>query len=159
LLSGDTQQSCYALAERVGINKQNVFFERTPEQKHKIIEILEKSVRVTFVGDGLNDGLALAGARLGIAEGQASSVTAMTAAVYLPNSINQVPITLLLARKARTLMYQNLFWALAYNALLIPLAVWGWVHPVIVAIAMSLSSLCVLFNSMRMQGRFTGKNV
>ncbi|WP_238528948.1 heavy metal translocating P-type ATPase [Glaciecola punicea] len=154
LLSGDTQQSCYALAERMSISKQKVFFEHTPEQKHQFVETLEKSARVAFVGDGLNDGLALAGARLGIAVGRASSATAMAAAVYLPNSINRVPATLLLAQKARTLMYQNLFWALTYNVLLIPLAVWGWVHPVIAALAMSLSSLCVLFNSMRMQRRY-----
>ncbi|MGO2088989.1 MAG: heavy metal translocating P-type ATPase [Oceanisphaera sp.] len=149
LLSGDTQQACYELAQRVGIDKNNVLFERSPEQKHRFIEVLEKKSRVAFVGDGLNDGLALAGARLGIAVGQASSATGMAAAVYLPNSMIRVPATLQIAHRARTLMYQNLFWALAYNALVIPLAVWGWIHPVIAAVAMSLSSLCVLFNSVR----------
>ena len=153
LLSGDTQQACYSLAKRVGIAQQHVLFERTPEQKHRFIEVLDKKARVAFVGDGLNDGLALAGARLGIAVGQASSATGMAAAVYLPGSITRVPATLRLALRARTLMYQNLFWAVAYNALVIPMAVWGWVHPVIAAIAMSLSSLCVLFNSVRMQGQ------
>lgn len=151
LLSGDTRQACYDLAGRVGINEAKVLFERTPEQKYRFVEALEKKSRVAFVGDGLNDGLALAGARLGIAVGQSTSATGMAAAVYLSNGISRVPAVLRLAHRARTLMYQNLFWALSYNMLVIPLAVWGWVHPVNAAIAMSLSSVCVLFNSTHMQ--------
>ncbi|MBO1519513.1 heavy metal translocating P-type ATPase [Oceanisphaera pacifica] len=149
LLSGDTQQACSELAARVGIEPSQVLFERTPEQKHRFIEALEKKAQVAFVGDGLNDGLALAGAGLGIAVGQASSATGMAAAIYLSEGVTRVPVTLELAYQSRTLMYQNLFWALAYNALVIPLALWGWIHPVIAAIAMSLSSVCVLFNSVR----------
>lgn len=93
----------------------------------------------------------MAGARLGIAVGNAASATGAAAAVYLTESITKVPDTLLLAQRARKLMRQNLFWAVSYNALVVPLAVIGWVQPVIAAIAMSLSSLCVLLNSLRMQ--------
>lgn len=152
LLSGDTELACRELASRLGIAQAQVLHSRSPEQKHRFIEALERKSKVAFVGDGLNDGLALAGAGLGIAVGHANSATGMAAAVYLPNGIQEVPATLKLAKRARKLMYENLFWALAYNGCVIPLAVLGWIHPVIAAVAMSLSSLCVLLNSVRMQG-------
>ena len=153
LLSGDTELACRELASRLGIAQAQVLYERSPEQKHRFIEALERKAKVAFVGDGLNDGLAIACASLGIAVGQANSATGMAAAVYLPDGVPQVPTTLKLAKRARTLMYENLFWALAYNSGVIPLAIAGWIHPVFAAVAMSLSSLCVLFNSLRMQGK------
>jgi P-type E1-E2 ATPase len=129
----------------------------SPEQKHNFIETLEKQTNAVFVGDDLNDGLALAGARPGIAVSNAASATGAAVAVYLTESIAKVPATLQLARRARKLMHQNLFWAVGYNAVVIPpLAVIGWVQPVIAAIAMSLSSLCVLLNSLRMQKEVSG---
>lgn len=152
LLSGDSKQACHDVASRLGIAGTQVLSERSPEQKHRFIEALERKAKVAFVGDGLNDGLALAGAGLGIAVGQANSATGMAAAVYLPDGVQQVPTTLTLAKRARKLMYENLFWALAYNSCVIPLAIFGWIYPVIAAVAMSLSSLCVLLNSVRMQG-------
>ncbi|MBU2872595.1 heavy metal translocating P-type ATPase [Marinobacter salexigens] len=151
LLSGDTRKACLDLAKRLGIAPEHVLSEYSPEQKHSFIDNLEKQTPTVFVGDGLNDGLALAGARLGIAVGNAASATGAAAAVYLTECIDKVPVTLQLAQRARKLMYQNLFWAVGYNALVIPLAVIGWIQPVIAAIAMSLSSLCVLLNSLRMQ--------
>ncbi|MGO1499929.1 MAG: heavy metal translocating P-type ATPase [Marinobacter sp.] len=156
LLSGDTRNACLELAKRLGIPAKHVLSGYSPEQKHSFMENLEKQTNAVFVGDGLNDGLALAGARLGIAVGNAASATGAAAAVYLTESIAKVPDTLLLAQRARTLMRQNLFWAVSYNALVVPLAVFGWVQPVIAAIAMSLSSLCVLLNSLRMQKQVPG---
>ncbi|WP_417501815.1 heavy metal translocating P-type ATPase [Marinobacter sp.] len=156
LLSGDTRRACLDLAERLGIAPEHVLSEYSPEQKHSFIDNLEKQTPTVFVGDGLNDGLALAGARLGVAVGSAASATGAAAAIYLTESIGKVPATLQLAKRARKLMYQNLFWAVGYNALVIPLAVTGWIQPVIAAIAMSLSSLCVLLNSLRMQKQLVG---
>jgi len=156
LLSGDTRRACLDLAKRLGIAPEHVLSEYSPEQKHSFIDNLEKQTPTVFVGDGLNDGLALAGARLGVAVGNAASVTGAAAAIYLTESIGKVPVTLQLAKRARKLMYQNLFWAVGYNALVIPLAVTGWIQPVIAAIAMSLSSLCVLLNSLRMQKQLVG---
>ncbi|MDS1308699.1 heavy metal translocating P-type ATPase [Marinobacter xiaoshiensis] len=153
LLSGDTRKACLDLAKRLGITPEHVLSEYSPEQKHSFIANLEQQTPTVFVGDGLNDGLALAGARLGIAVGNAASATGAAAAVYLTESIAKVPTTLQLAQRARKLMYQNLFWAVGYNALVIPLAVTGWIQPVIAAVAMSLSSLCVLLNSLRMQSQ------
>lgn len=156
LLSGDTRKACLDLAMRLGIPPEHVLSEYSPEQKHSFIDNLEKQTPTVFVGDGLNDGLALAGARLGIAVGNAASATGAAAAVYLTESIDKVPATLQLAQRARKLMHQNLFWAVGYNALVIPLAVMGWIQPVIAAVAMSLSSLCVLLNSLRMQKQIPG---
>jgi heavy metal translocating P-type ATPase len=156
LLSGDTRKACLALAERLGISDKQVLSGYSPEQKHSFIENLEKQANAVFVGDGLNDGLALAGARLGIAVGNAASATGAAAAVYLTENIAKVPATLQLAQRARKLMHQNLFWAVGYNALVIPLAIIGWIQPVIAAIAMSISSLCVLLNSLRMQKQVSG---
>ncbi|MFP3976503.1 heavy metal translocating P-type ATPase [Marinobacter sp. KMM 10035] len=156
ILSGDTRKACLDLAMRLGVPPEHVLAEYSPEQKHRFIDNLEKQTPTVFVGDGLNDGLALAGARLGIAVGNAASATGAAAAVYLTESIDKVPATLQLAQRARKLMYQNLFWAVGYNALVIPLAVMGWIQPVIAAVAMSLSSLCVLLNSLRMQKQVAG---
>ena len=156
LLSGDTRNACLDLAERLGISPVHVLFGYSPEQKHRFIETLEKQTNAVFVGDGLNDGLALAGAKLGIAVGNAAPATGAAAAVYLTESIAKVPVTLQLARRSRKLMHQNLFWAVGYNTVVIPLAVIGWVQPVIAAIAMSLSSVCVLLNSLRMQKKVSG---
>lgn len=156
LLSGDTRKACLDLAERLGIPGKHVLSGYSPEQKQGFIDNLEQHTPVVFIGDGLNDGLALAGARFGIAVGSAAPASGEAAAVYLTSSIAQVPVTFLLAKRARRLMHQNLFWAVSYNALVIPLAVAGWIQPVIAAIAMSLSSLCVLLNSLRMQSTVPG---
>jgi P-type E1-E2 ATPase len=153
LLSGDTRASCLRQAERLNIAAEHVVAGVTPEAKQRFVEALEKRRAVAFIGDGLNDGLALAGARLGIAVGEATPTARAAAAVYLPDGLSHVPTTLMLARRARRLMRQNLGWAIGYNALALPLAVAGFVHPVIAAIAMTLSSLCVLLNSLRMNVR------
>lgn len=151
LLSGDTRASCLAQAQRLGIPTERVVAGVTPEGKHRFVETLERHHGVAFVGDGMNDGLALAAAKLGIAIGTASATARAAAAVYLPDGLAAVPDTLHMARRARRLMRQNLAWALGYNALALPLAMAGWVQPVIAAIAMTLSSLCVLLNSLRMR--------
>jgi P-type E1-E2 ATPase len=151
LLSGDTRVSCLTQARRLAIPAHRVVAGVTPEGKHRFIEALERHHGVAFVGDGVNDGLALAAAKLGIAIGTATPAARAAAAVYLPDGLSGVPETLRLARRARRLMRQNLTWALGYNALALPLAMAGWVQPVIAAIAMTLSSLCVLFNSIRMR--------
>lgn len=155
LLSGDTLAACTQVANELGIAEHCVLAERSPEQKQRFISALEKKTPVVFVGDGLNDGLALAGAGLGIAVGQSSSASSMAAAVYLPEGVQAVPATLALAQRAKKLMLQNLGWALTYNMLVIPLAIAGFIQPVLAALAMSLSSVCVLLNSLRMQRRLT----
>lgn len=151
MLSGDTQQACFEIANLLGFNPSHVLCEQSPEDKHLFIKNLQKKAKTAFVGDGLNDGLALATATLGIAVGEANTATSSAGAIYLTDSINKLGLTLNMAKRARLLMRQNLVWAVGYNAMVIPIAAIGWVQPVIAAIAMSLSSLCVLFNSLRMR--------
>ncbi len=151
LLSGDTPRACQEVAETLGIAHARVLASRSPEEKSRFVEALERHHVVAFVGDGLNDGLALARAPLGIAVGSATSAASQAGAVYLPEGLARIPQTLQLARQARRLMQHNLYWAIGYNAMAIPLAIAGWVAPVVAALAMTLSSLCVLANSLRIR--------
>lgn len=149
MLSGDTRASSLALADRLNIPPARVISEASPEQKLRFIESLQNHYPTAFIGDGLNDGLALASARIGIAINTAPEAAQSAAAVQLTGGLATVASTLSFARQARRLMRQNLVWAIGYNGLALPLAVAGWVQPVIAALAMSLSSLCVLGNSLR----------
>lgn len=151
LLSGDTPQACGEVAATLGIPPERVLTGHSPEQKSDFVTALERRSGVAFIGDGVNDGLALAGARLGIAVGAATTTASQAAAVTLPDGLTRIPDTLRLARRARRLMRGNLGWAIGYNTLAIPLAVAGWIAPVIAAVAMTLSSLCVLANSLRIR--------
>lgn len=151
LLSGDTPRACGEIAATLGIPPERVLANHSPEQKSDFVASLERHRGVAFVGDGVNDGLALAGARLGIAVGAATATASQAAAVTLPDGLIRLPDTLRLARRARRLMRGNLGWAIGYNTLAIPLAVAGWIAPVIAAVAMTLSSLCVLANSLRIR--------
>lgn len=149
MLSGDTRNASLALAKRLNIPPARVISEASPEQKLRFVENLQNHYPTAFIGDGLNDGLALASARIGIAINTAPEAAQSAAAVQLTGGLDTVASTLDFARQARRLMRQNLVWAIAYNGLALPLAVAGWVQPVIAAVAMSLSSLCVLGNSLR----------
>ncbi|WP_280546916.1 cation-translocating P-type ATPase [Halomonas sp. 11-S5] len=151
LLSGDTPHACQEVAETLGISYARALASRSPEEKSRFVEALERHHVVAFVGDGLNDGLALARARLGIAVGHATSAASQAGAVYLPDGLARIPQTLQMAKQARRLMKHNLCWAIGYNTIAIPLAIAGWVAPVVAALAMTLSSLCVLVNSLRIR--------
>lgn len=151
LLSGDSQQACATVGGQLGIHSRNLFAECSPEQKHYILQSLGKDAPLAYIGDGLNDGLALVSAHLGIAVGKANASSHLAAAVYLPDGIGEVPFILTHAKQAHKLMQQNLAWALGYNLLMIPLALFGFIQPVFAAIAMTLSSLCVLLNSSRLR--------
>lgn len=149
LLSGDVERACVAVAEELGIPEARVKHGQSPEDKRDFLEALEARQPVLFVGDGMNDGLALATARLGVAVAEAEPTARAAAAVVLPEGLESLPATLTLARGAWRTMRQNLAWALAYNAIALPLAVAGFVHPALAAVAMSLSTVCVLGNSLR----------
>jgi heavy metal translocating P-type ATPase len=153
LLSGDTTAACQVVAERLSFAPQQVHANQLPEDKHRFIQTLQQQHTVAFVGDGMNDGLALAGATLGVSVGRANTITSMACAIYLSGSLPQLELTLHIAQRARRLMRQNLGWAIGYNLLIIPTAMMGWIQPVIAAAAMSISSLCVLLNSVRMRSR------
>jgi Cu+-exporting ATPase len=155
LISGDRTQAVTALAQTVGIDPKHVHAGVRPEEKAHLIETFQgtkkKKRRIAFVGDGINDGPALAQADLGIAVLQASDVARESAAVVLLRADIEIVADLVkLSRRTRSIIWQNLFWAFGYNILLIPLAATGHMAPGLCAVAMGLSDLCVVGNSLRL---------
>lgn len=151
LLSGDTAAACRHIGAQLGIAPESTHAARSPEDKRAILEELECRGPVLFAGDGLNDGPGLAAARFGVAVGAAESSASAAAAVSLPNGLRAIPALVQLSRSARRAMRQNLVWALVYNAIALPVAVAGFLHPAIAAIVMSLSTVAVLLNSLRLK--------
>ncbi|MBQ7666527.1 MAG: heavy metal translocating P-type ATPase [Kiritimatiellae bacterium] len=156
LLSGDNERTARAIADAVGIDE--VVAGVLPDGKHRVVEDLKKQGRVAMVGDGVNDAPALAAADLGLAIGAGTDVAIDAARAVLVNSrLTDVAAALRLGRATLRNIRENLFWAFIYNVLLIPLAagalhpLFGWkMHPDLGALAMSLSSLCVVGNALRL---------
>jgi len=162
LLTGDTEATAHAIAARVGIAR--VFAEIPPEGKARVVERLQaEGRRVGMVGDGINDAPALARADVGFAIGTGTDVAIESAGVILAaGSLQAVPRAILLSRRTRRTIRQNLLWAFGYNVLLVPVAAGVLhpfaglpvflreLHPILAAGAMSLSSLSVVANSLRL---------
>ena len=142
-----------AVAKEVGIPETQVMASVRPDEKASAIERLQKAgKRVAFVGDGLNDGPALARADLGIAVGRATDVARESADVVLIHAgLGKVHEALGLAQATLRTIRQNLFWAFFYNAAAVPLAMAGFFAPMVCAAAMGLSDLLVVGNAMRLR--------
>jgi P-type Cu+ transporter len=153
LITGDNKPTAVAIAQQVGIPQENVFAEIRPEQKAGIVKQLQqRGERIAFVGDGINDAPALEQADLGIAVAKASDVAREAADVILLKSdIHAIPEALGLAQATLRTIKQNLFWAFFYNAAAVPLAVLGFLSPVLCAAAMGLSDLIVIGNALRLR--------
>jgi Cu+-exporting ATPase len=153
LLSGDGWPAAEAAAKEVGIPPGHVMASVKPEEKAKAIQRLQgEGRRVAFVGDGLNDGPALAQADLGIAVSRATDVARESADVVLIRpGLERLLEALGLAQATLRTIRQNLFWAFFYNAAAVPLAMLGFFSPVVCAAAMGLSDLLVIGNAMRLR--------
>ncbi|MBI2947354.1 MAG: cation-translocating P-type ATPase [Verrucomicrobia bacterium] len=153
LITGDNKLTAGVIAESVGIESENVFAEIRPEEKASIVrEFQERGQRLAFVGDGINDAPALEQADLGIAVSRASDVAKEAADIILLRSdLRAIPEALHLARATLRTIKQNLFWAFFYNAAAVPLAVFGFVSPVVSALAMGMSDLMVILNALRLR--------
>ena len=153
LVTGDNRATAEAIAREAGIPAENVFAEVRPERKAEIVrQLQQRGERVAFVGDGINDAPALEQADLGIAVAQASDVAREAADIILLKSdIHAIPEALGLARATLRTIKQNLFWAFFYNAAAIPLAVLGFLSPLLCAAAMGLSDLVVIGNALRLR--------
>ncbi|WP_437987359.1 heavy metal translocating P-type ATPase [Sorangium sp. So ce117] len=158
MVTGDRAGAARAVAEELGIRA--VFAEVRPEDKARIVrEQRAAGRRVAMVGDGINDAPALAGADVGIAVGTGTDIAVASADVALMRGgIAGLPVALGLARATLRTIRQNLFWAFIYNVIGIPIAAGllypftGWLlSPVLASAAMSLSSVSVLTNSLRLR--------
>lgn len=151
LLTGDNPYAAQAVADRTGIT--DVHAGLLPEDKVEVIRGLrELGYGVAMVGDGVNDGPALAAADLGIAlSGGADAAIAASDMVLVGDDLAAVPASIALARATAETIRGNMIWALGYNLISIPFAVGGLLDPLAAAAAMALSSLFVISNSLRLR--------
>lgn len=162
MVSGDREGTARAIAAELGISR--VIAEVRPEQKAEAVRAEQaRGRRVAMVGDGVNDAPALVAADVGVAMGTGSDIAAASADItLLRGSIGALPAALGLGRRTLRVIRQNLFWAFVYNVVGIPVAaglLYPWLglqlSPVLASAAMSLSSVSVLLNSLRLR-RFRG---
>ena len=156
MITGDNERTARAVAAQAGIDE--VIAGVLPEGKEKTVRKLMQEGRTAMVGDGINDAPALTRADTGIAIGAGTDVAIDAADIVLmKNSLSDVPAAIRLSRATLKNIKQNLFWAFIYNIIGIPLAAGLWIpffglelSPMFGALAMSLSSFCVVSNALRL---------
>jgi P-type Cu+ transporter len=151
MITGDNQKTAEAIANKIGIEK--IIAGVLPEHKAEEIKNLQESgKKVAFVGDGINDAPALAQADLGIALGTGTDVAIETGnIVIMRGSPAKVVTAIKLSQRTFRTIKQNLFWAFVYNTIGIPIAAIGLLNPIFASFAMSMSSVSVITNSLRIK--------
>ena len=157
MLTGDNERTAHAIQKHAGTD--DVIAGVLPQGKEEVIRDLQKQGTVAMVGDGVNDAPALARADVGIAIGAGTDIAIDSADIVLMKSdLADVPAAISLSRATMRNIKQNLFWALIYNVICIPVAAGALsfagvtLNPMIAAAAMSCSSVCVVSNALRLRG-------
>lgn len=150
LLSGDSSPMVGEVAQQLGIEDARGGL--TPDAKLAVLKQLHsEGRRVLMLGDGVNDVPVLAAADISVAMGSASDLAKTSAdAVLLSNRLGSLVDGLKLAKRTRRIIIENLAWATLYNGLVLPFAALGWITPIWAAVGMSLSSLLVVLNALRL---------
>jgi Cu+-exporting ATPase len=150
LLSGDKNRRVANTARQTGI--VNYLGEQKPEEKLAFIQQLKTKGKTVMVGDGINDAPALAAADVGISLGDASQVAISSAQiVILSRDLQKIYQARKIAEHTLKTIRQNLFWALFYNVIAIPIAATGFLNPMVGALSMAFSDVIVIGNSIRLK--------
>ena len=151
LISGDREEKCEKLNQKLFLD--NIYSEKLPEDKLKIIEKINKNNDTIMIGDGINDAPALSKASLAVSLGNASQIAIQASEIILLNNknLNQLPRALKIGQHTLLTIKQNLFWAFSYNIVAIPIACLGYLNPMWAALFMAFSDIVVVGNSIRLK--------
>ncbi len=156
MLTGDNRATALAIASLVGIKEENVISDVLPEDKQNVVAKLKAQALTAMVGDGVNDAPALSAADVGVAVSSGSFVAVDAAEVVVMNDLSSLLFAFKLSKRTILNVKENLFWAFIYNIIGIPIAAGafaaiGWsLNPMFAAAAMSLSSVFVVSNALRL---------
>lgn len=152
MFTGDSKDIALDVAHKLNIKEENVFYEIKPEDKLSLIESLQKqNKKVCFVGDGINDALALNKADLSISMGSGSDIAMNSSDITLSNNkLDSISSAISLSKKVYRNIIENFMWAFSYNIIAIPLAFLGILSPMIAGACMAFSNITVVLNALRL---------